>query len=266
MSHSPTDPDSWSLANRWPQSDHPGPEPTAAGRASAQRPADGGWPAPNGSQPPPPRVYGRATATPQVYGPAPSPPQVYGLAPSPPQVYGPAPSPPQVYGQPPSPPQVYGQPTAADPYPQPASTPPVYGMPQPVSADESPRWKKPGPVLMTALVAGLLFVLSGVLTVLYVMKSTDLSRAEGELRTQGAQVDQLKKDLQTANDRAAKTQQDLTGTKNARDELERQKQVISRCLKLLGEAGSAARDGDRSAYNDAIEAAEPVCKEADRYL
>ncbi|HEX7745556.1 MAG TPA: hypothetical protein VF462_09880 [Micromonosporaceae bacterium] len=211
-------------------------------------------------------MHGRATAPSHVYGQPQATPQTYGQPPSA-LPYGQPPSAPQVYGQRTADaPQGYGQPTAGAPYQQPASMPPAYEMPQPTSVDESPRWKKPGPVLMVALVAVLLFVLSGVMAVLFFMKSSDLTRAEGELRSQGAQVDQLKKDLQTANDRATKTQQDLTGTKNARDELERQKRVISRCLKLLGEAGRAARDGDRSAYNDAIKEAEPVCKEADRYL
>jgi outer membrane murein-binding lipoprotein Lpp len=311
MSHPPTDPNSWSLGDRWRHADERGGHPTGPAPAPTPRQADAGWPVPNGDQPPQPRAYGRATATarpsPQGYGQPPSSSHGYGQPPSSSQVYGQPPSSSQVYGQPPSAPQThgpsaatYGRPTAVTPYAQPpsvpqaygrpaaygqpttaapfepssptslvqqpASPPPAYGAAEPASVGGPARWKKPGPVLTVALVAGLLLVLSGVLTVLFVLKSSELSRAEGELRSQSAQVEQLRKDLQAANDRAAKSQQDLTGTKNARDELERQKQVISRCLKLLGEAGSAARDGDRSAYNDAIEAAEPVCKEADRYL
>ena len=95
---------------------------------------------------------------------------------------------------------------------------------------------------------------------LFVAKSSELNRTERELRAQVSdrdakldtstkEIDRLKRDLEAANDKIDSVQQDLTGTKNDRDEIARQKQVISKCFDLLGVAATATT---RSAYDKAF--------------
>lgn len=164
-------------------------------------------------------------------------------------------------------PQVAGQPTQVGP---PSALP--YGAA--VGAPSAATRGKGRVVLVLSLVAALLFVVGGLMSGLYIAKSSELDRTErtlraqvserdAELDAQAKEVERLKRELETANDKVAAVQQDLTGTKNDRDELERQKQVISRCFDLLGKAATATT---RSAYDKAIKEANKVCDEADRYL
>lgn len=146
------------------------------------------------------------------------------------------------------------------------------GQAGPASAPGVPR--KGRTVLVLALVAALLFVVGGVMSGLFVAKSSELNRTERELRAQVSdrdtkidahtkEIDRLKRELEVANDKIGAVQQDLTGTKNDRDELERQKQVISNCFDLLGKAATATT---RSAYEKAMKEADKVCDEAENYL
>ncbi|MBY8871206.1 hypothetical protein K7640_05015 [Micromonospora sp. PLK6-60] len=121
--------------------------------------------------------------------------------------------------------------------------------------------------------AGLLFVLGGVMTGLYVTTNGKLDRAEKQVSQQegtiGAnqrEIDKLKVDLQSLRDKLADTQQDLTGTKNDRDEQARQKKIIASCLDKLTTALGAASRGDRATFEAASKGLEKVCNEADNYL
>lgn len=136
---------------------------------------------------------------------------------------------------------------------------------------------KPRTVSVLAVVAALLLVASGVMTALYMVKSNELTRTKKELSAQiserdgtieanTAEIEKLKQDLAAANEEIESVEQDLAGTEEARKELERQKGVIAECLTLLGEAGDAAAEGDKEAYEEIIEELEPVCDEAGSYL
>ncbi|HEX5595635.1 MAG TPA: hypothetical protein VFX61_06370 [Micromonosporaceae bacterium] len=160
----------------------------------------------------------------------------------------------------------------------PMSGPPVGAAPgMPYGAFPPAAPPKGRAALVLTIVAVLLFVLGGVMTGLYLAKSNELNSTRNDLTAQiaerddtiGAQekeIGELKRDVETAKDKIDSVEQNLKGTENQRDELERQKQVISKCLNLLGEAGAAANAGNRSAYEKAMKEADKVCDEADRYL
>jgi outer membrane murein-binding lipoprotein Lpp len=172
----------------------------------------------------------------------------------------------QPYGQRPDATASYGRATFPAPYEPPTPASPVEVASSTEPGGSLTRSRKPSAILVLAVVAGLLFVLGGIMTGLFFAKSSELSRTERDLAANVQQIDKLNRDVKAANERAAKTQQALTGTQNSRKEIERQKQVIARCLTLLVEVGQAANNGDRSAYEEAVEEAEKVCEEADRYL
>ncbi|WP_233512799.1 hypothetical protein [Micromonospora deserti] len=128
-------------------------------------------------------------------------------------------------------------------------------------------------MLILAVVAGLLFVLGGVMTGLFVTTSGDLSRAEkqvserdGTIAANATEIEKLTAELQTVRDELDDTEQDLTGTRNDRDEQARQKKVIANCLDKLTTALGAAAAGNRAAYDKATQGMEKVCDEAENYL
>jgi hypothetical protein len=242
------------------------------------------------TDPPAPGVYGTPQSAPPASG-------GYG------QPYSAPPA--DAYGQPQSVPPAhggYGQPQSGAPYGQPMSAPPQSGAPYgqqqhsappmsapPMSAPpgSAPPYGAPAApaaksgagrnVLVLAIVAGLLLVLSGVMTGLYVAKSSDLDATERTLTSRVAErdttittnkteIDRLTKELQTAKDKLGNVEQDLTGTKNDRDQQLKEKQVIAKCLDQLTTALSAAASGNRTAYNNAIKGLDKVCNEAEKYL
>ncbi|MEV4655773.1 hypothetical protein [Micromonospora sp. NPDC049301] len=273
---------------------HPSaPHPSAA-EPTVQYPA--GPPAPQQyapGQPAPQQQYAPGQAAPQYGAAQPVPPQ-YGVPQAPPgypasappyagQVSAPPVSGP-AYGQPMSAPPVsgpsYGQPMSAPPvsgpaYGQPMSAPP--GMAPPYGPTGAPGAGRGRAVLVLALVAALLFVVSGVMTGLFVTKNNELNRTEKRLTGQVSQRDdtiaantteitKLKTDLQTMQEKLDNTEQDLTGTRNDRDEQARQKKVIASCLDKLTTALGAAAAGNKSAYDAAMKGLDKVCDEADNYL
>ncbi|MEU9506693.1 hypothetical protein AB0D32_10480 [Micromonospora sp. NPDC048170] len=174
------------------------------------------------------------------------------------------------FGQPMSVPpasgSAYGQPMSAPP----GSAPP-FGAPAPGGAGKSHK------ALVLALVAGLLFVLGGVMTGLYVTTNNELGRTEkkmasevsqrdGTIAANGKEIEKLKADLQGVRDKLGDTEQDLTGTRNDRDEQARQKKVIANCLDKLTTALAAAANNNKAAYEKAIQGMDKVCNEAEKYL
>ncbi|MGK5739122.1 hypothetical protein [Micromonospora sp. URMC 103] len=171
---------------------------------------------------------------------------------------------------------------------QPMSVPPVsgpvYGAPMSAPPGTMPPYGPTGPgagrgrtVLVLAVVAGLLFVLGGVMTGLYVTKSGELDRTERRLTAQvserdgtiaanARELEKLKADLQGVQDKLADTEQDLTGTRNDRDEQARQKKVIANCLDKLTTALGAAAAGNKGEYDKAMSGLNKVCDEAENYL
>ncbi|MEU6074367.1 hypothetical protein [Micromonospora sp. NPDC047074] len=160
----------------------------------------------------------------------------------------------------------YGPPMSAPP----GSVPP-FGAPAPGGAGKSHK------VLILAVVAGLLFVLGGVMTGLYVTTNSELSRTEKKMASEVSQrdgtiaanvkeIEKLKVDLQAVRDKLGDTEQDLTGTRNDRDEQARQKKVIANCLDKLTTALAAAANNNKAAYDKAVQGMDKVCNEAEKYL
>ncbi|GAB3802239.1 hypothetical protein GCM10027605_21310 [Micromonospora zhanjiangensis] len=125
-------------------------------------------------------------------------------------------------------------------------------------------------LLVLALVAGLLLLVSGVMTTLYIGTAGDLERAEkvaseraAKIEVNGKEIDSLKRDLEQANDKLKATEQDLTGTQNARDEQQRQKEVIGKCLDLLTKALTAK---SKAEFDKLAKEGEKVCDEAEKYV
>ncbi|MEV4810299.1 hypothetical protein [Micromonospora avicenniae] len=191
-------------------------------------------------------------------------------------------------GVPPYAGQVSAPPVSGPGVDQPMSAPPVagpyYGAPMSAPPGSMPPYGQPAPVarkgravLVLALVAGLLFVLGGVMTGLYVTKNSELDRTERRLSAQvserdgtiaanAQEIQKLRTDLQGVQDKLADTEQDLTGTRNDRDEQARQKKVIASCLDKLTTALAAASAGNKSAYDKAMSGLDKVCDEAENYL
>lgn len=277
--------------------------PTGAGGYPPQPPGGTVYGGPYGGQPAP-QQYGPAEPEPPRYGAAqPDPTLPQPTAPLPGQYApGAAPVPPTGapgYPQPMSAPPTSVPPASGAGYPQPMSAPPTSvppasapGYPMsapPVSAPGYPMSAPPGPVppygapatgggkgraaLILGIVAGLLLVLGGVMTGLYVTTNGKLHKAEqqvsqrdGTITANRQEIDKLKGDLQTVRDKLADTQQDLTGTKNDRDEQSRQKKVIASCLDKLTKAIAAASRGDKAAFDAANKGLDKVCDEAENYL
>ncbi|MEU1686335.1 hypothetical protein [Micromonospora sp. NPDC005707] len=272
--------------------------PTGAGGYPPQPPGGTVYGSPYGAQPEPPQ---HAAAQPEPTLPQPTAPIPGQYAPGAAPVSAPG------YPQPMSAPPTsgagaapgYPQPMSAPPtsgapgYPQPMSAPPTSaapGYPQPMSAPPGyPMSAPPGPVppygapaagggkgrtaLILGIVAGLLLVLGGVMTGLYVTTNGKLHKAEqqvsqrdGTITANRQEIDKLKGDLQTVRDKLADTEQDLTGTKNDRDEQARQKKVIGNCLDKLTAAIGAASRGDKAAFDAANKGLDKVCDEAENYL
>ncbi|MEV4628856.1 hypothetical protein AB0J90_21565 [Micromonospora sp. NPDC049523] len=169
-------------------------------------------------------------------------------------------------------PQPYpGVPMSGAPYGPPMSAPPGSGLPY---GTPPPAGGKRRTVLVLSIVVALLFAVGAVMTGLFVTRSNELTRTERELTGQVADrdtrlaanardIERLNRALEAANDRIKVVEQDLTGTKNDRDEQARQKAVIANCLDLVGKAMTASSE---SAFKKALEEADKVCAEADGYL
>ncbi|SCE73827.1 hypothetical protein GA0070607_0975 [Micromonospora coriariae] len=217
-------------------------------------------------QPAPQQQYAPGQATPQYAAAAPPVPPQYGVPQVPPGY--PASAPPYAG-------QVSAPPVSGPGYGQPMSAPP--GMAPPYGPPMAPVSGRGRAVLVLALVAALLFVVSGVMTGLFVTRSNELNRTEKRLTGQVGQRDdtiaansteisKLKTDLQTMQEKLDNTEQDLTGTRNDRDEQARQKKIIASCLDKLTTALGAAAAGNKSAYDAAMKGLDKVCDEADNYL
>ncbi|GGO26251.1 hypothetical protein [Micromonospora parathelypteridis] len=229
---------------------------------------------------------------PQQAVPQQAPPPSTSADPTVPQPYAPGQVPPQYGAHPPVPPQYSvppGYPASTPPYPGPVSAPPVpgpgYGQPMSAPPAMAPAYGPAGApstgrrpaVLVLALVVALLFVVSAVMTGLFVTKNNELNRTEKRLTGQVSQRDdtiaastaeitKLNTDLQAMQQELDNTEQDLTGTRNDRDEQARQKTVIASCLDKLTTALGAAAAGNRGAYDAAMKDLDKVCNEAENYL
>jgi uncharacterized protein HemX len=127
-------------------------------------------------------------------------------------------------------------------------------------------------VLLAALAA--LFLLgTAAFGVLYLAKNSAYDKQvqtvkarDTTIANQQGQIGDLRKQLTSAQNQLNQANQNATGAQNQVKELTREKQVISTCLSLLGDASDAADAGDRTTYNSKMAKAKPVCDEADGYL
>ncbi|MEV4661313.1 hypothetical protein AB0J85_05135 [Micromonospora echinofusca] len=263
--------------------------------AAPGQPPSGG--APHGTTYGSPRQYSpeqpdagqQYAATPQQYNPAPSAGYPQSAPPAGPSGY-PQSAPPASPGYGPGSASPHaGQASGGPAFGQPMSVPPAsgpaFGQPMSTPPGSAPPFGAPAPggpgkshkVLILAIVAGLLFVLGGVMTGLFVSTTNELDRTEkkmasevsqrdGTIAANGKEIEKLKTDLQAVRDKLGDTEQDLTGTRNDRDEQARQKKVIASCLDKLTTALAAAANGNKSAYDKAIQGMDKVCNEAEKYL
>ncbi|GIF73106.1 hypothetical protein [Asanoa siamensis] len=228
-----------------------------------------------------------APSTPASPYPAPTTPAAPYAAPTTPQPYGaPAPQPASPYTAPatptaqPYPATPADQPTAANPYAvPPVSGQPVYGAPypdQPLSATPysvppmAPPKQRRTAVLVLSIVTAFLFIASGLLGGLLVAQRGETSRANTEIAAQRDEItaktkklDEMEANLNAVNSENLLKGQELEGSKNDRNEQERQKKVVAKCLDLLMDAFSADTE---SQFDKRIAAAEKTCDEADRYM
>jgi hypothetical protein len=177
---------------------------------------------------------------------------------------------------------------AAPGYAAPVSGPPPFSGPpagMPYSGPPAGPYTTAGPapargrpiVPILAITAALLFVLGGVMTGLFIWKSGELDSTRKDLTaqveerdttidTKNGEITKLQGDLDKAQDDLDKTKQTLTGTQNDRDQVEKEKQVIARCLTLFSQSMDAAVDGDRATVNRLSGELEKACTEAEKYV
>jgi chromosome segregation ATPase len=134
------------------------------------------------------------------------------------------------------------------------------------------RGRGPG-VVIASVAAGLLLVVAGVMTFLWLASASELSDTRTDLNgqiaelnntvaTQNGEIDRLGDELQAAQDTLEDAQTDLEGTENQVDELEEQQDQLRECLTLVGEAQAAADAGDQEASDALLQESEPICDAA----
>ncbi|MDQ7907133.1 hypothetical protein RB614_21705 [Phytohabitans sp. ZYX-F-186] len=183
-------------------------------------------------------------------------------------------------GYPPEDPQQYPPQSPAYPgYPPPsqptgswpASSPPPYavsGAPQPASVPYGQQQPPAGraPMLVAVVAAVALFLLAGVMTGLYVAKSSQLGDTRDRLNSQVAERDdtikansdritKLEADLKTAND-------ELTKNKESLDKVTKERDVLLPCMRRFVEAVDAADSNNEAALETALRQATTACQKA----
>jgi chromosome segregation ATPase len=124
------------------------------------------------------------------------------------------------------------------------------------------------------VVAVALLLAGGVMTALFVTKSGELDRTRTELSDQVARRDttisdhqarirSLEQQLQEAKDEVEDVRQELTGTQNAKTQVETEKAAIVKCLDLVEQMLASTT---QSQFEKRSAAAEKACAEAEKYL
>jgi outer membrane murein-binding lipoprotein Lpp len=124
-----------------------------------------------------------------------------------------------------------------------------------------------------AAVAAFLLLTSVIMGVLFITRNSGYNQQKRTATERQHTIDSLNSDAQKLRDDLKKAEaerdaakRDLGGAQGQADELTRQKQIISHCLNLLAEAGTAARNGDQATSAAKTKEADPICQEAFRYL
>lgn len=132
-------------------------------------------------------------------------------------------------------------------------------------------------MVIVSVVAGLLLVVGGVMTYLWLSTASELDETRADLTGQvdeltdtvaarDGEIDQLSDELQQTQDELSDAQTALEGTENQVDVLEEEKNTIRECLVLVSEASAAIDAGDTARAESILADAEPICDEADRAL
>jgi hypothetical protein len=171
--------------------------------------------------------------------------------------------PPQASAYPgyPPPPQPSGSWPAASPPPYAISgAPPATGVPY--GQQQSGRT----PMLVAVVAAVALFLLAGVMTGLYVAKSSQLgdtrdrlnsqvSDRDDTIRSNGERITKLESDLNTAND-------ELTKNKESLNKVTKERDVLLPCMRRFTEAVDAADANNDAALSTALRQATTACDKA----
>jgi hypothetical protein len=180
-----------------------------------------------------------------------------------------------------SPPPFSGPPAYSAPPPfsaPPAYPPPFSGPPAPGTPIGGPAPARGRPtVLILGVAAALFFVLGGVMAGLFLTKSNELDTTRKDLTAQvnerdstitgkNDEITKLQGELDKAKSDLDQTKQTLTGTQNDRDQIEKEKQVIARCLTLFSQSMDAALAGDRAGVNRLSGPLDKACTEAEKYV
>jgi hypothetical protein len=156
----------------------------------------------------------------------------------------------------------------------PMSGPGMYSPPLSVSPYGEPPKPKRGPAIpVLAGLTVLFFLVSAVMTGLFVTKSGDYDKKVTDVKTRDAtisslngQLTDLKTQLQSTKDQLDAATQKQSGTQTQLDEVTKEKQVISNCLTLLEEAIVAASNGDQATARAKAQAAQQPCDESEKYI
>jgi hypothetical protein len=181
-------------------------------------------------------------------------------------------------------PASYDQGFAAGGYP-PASAPPFSGPPlsgpmvsgPPMSGPPAgylaPPPKGKPTVLILAIVAGLLFLLGGVMTGLFVAKNNELDSTRTQVAARDktiadrdGELARVKDNLERVQDELDEANQTLTGTQNDRDRVEKEKAAIVKCMNLVNDILGAAAAGDSAEVRKLDPQVTKACDEAEKYL
>jgi hypothetical protein len=159
----------------------------------------------------------------------------------------------------PPPPQPQPQPTGSWPA---TSTPPyaVSGAPPAVGAPYGEQQRGRAPMLVAVVAAVALFLLAGVMTGLYVAKSSQLgdtretlNKREQTIVANNEKITKLESDLETANSELTKSKESLTDVTKERD-------VLLPCMRRFVEALDSV--GNDAALETALRQATTACQKA----
>lgn len=174
----------------------------------------------------------------------------------------PYPQSPAYPGYPPAPQPTGSWPSTSTPPYAVSGAPPASGVPY--GQPQQPAGRAPMLVAVVAAVA--LFLLAGVMTGLYVAKSSQLGDTRDTLSSQVAERDetikantdkitQLESDLKTAKDESAKNKESL-------DKVTKERDVLLPCMRRFVEALDAAGTNNEAALDTALRQATTACQKA----
>ncbi|BCB87177.1 hypothetical protein [Phytohabitans suffuscus] len=184
-----------------------------------------------------------------------------GYPPEDPQQHYP-PQAPAYPGYPPPPQPTGSWPATSTPPYAISGAPPASG----VSYGQQPPPAGRAPMLVAVVAAVALFLLAGVMTGLYVAKSSQLGDTRDTLNSQVADRDEtikantdkitkLEADLKTAND-------ELTKNKTSLDKVTKERDVLLPCMRRFVEALDAAGSSNEAALETALRQATTACQKA----